>query len=626
MNKKVLIAIFITLIFALRWRNCLPLSGYMPAMENSDLLAIYGRYLVFANEPLGFPLGLVNNLGFPFKNTNIAKASIPLFAIPLKILSKIIPKISTFYFFVFFEIIAVFFTAYFTCLILQKFNVHNVWLLLLGAFLISLSPALLFRSSNYYNVSFMVGHFPIYLAFFYFYRQFYKLANWRSLFLLVLVFPIAALVDYYIVFGILVMLFICLSLSLFNFLIFNNKLNKRRAFFTTLALIIASLLFYTTTFILGDKNNMTVPPHKFILEGRYNTQWGYGGGYGGGFHVADVFGLFIPPQDDENVVPWKKGGPSAYLTKIGFPLTTAKLQAGQYEGFIYLGTTIIFLLITLLIVKITSFIKKSRQYKTKLELMLFTKFRFCSDLFSLEMIIGIAAFVLYVISWGYIIHIGGVRFNHFPSLSLIMVVLWRNLMLIRSLGRLAIPFMLFITLAVIIVLNKFVNSFSFKNNKLKETFIKAFILIILIVHLVEVWGYLRPTKVIKGNDILNVFEDKDIPLIKGALKNKKALIAVPALKDNILWSKICYSLTIISKVPISGATATLGTVTREEQNRYNSDINTIIKGNIDELAKKYGDIAIVTTNKLSEEIIEKTEIKLKKYNLNNQDAVILTID
>ena len=50
----------------------------------------------------------------------------------------------------------------------------------------------------------------------------------------------------------------------------------------------------------GKEENLAVAAVS-PLEGRYDTAWGYGGGYGGGFHVADVFTLFIPPKDDLQV-------------------------------------------------------------------------------------------------------------------------------------------------------------------------------------------------------------------------------------------------------------------------------------------------------------------------------------
>ena len=625
--QNLLCAFFATSIFSKRWINCLPFSGYMPVANNTDQLDVWARYLIWAREPFSFPIGVINGMSFPFRDASITRGPIPLFAILFKGLSKIYTPFSEFYYFVLIELLFVFLVAYFTCLLLESFKITSFWLKLLGAVLVSLSFPFLYRSSNYYGITYLMANFPLYLALAYFYIQIYKHPGLKSLVLLAGFLPIFAFFDYYNLFAAFFLFAVSLCLGLFNYVLNQSKLNRDRIISSASAFILGGILAFTVTFVLGGEGDLTVPPGTSPLTARYGEGWGYGGGFGGGFHVADVLTVVIPPEDNESLPPWKGIGPSSYLTKMGFPITTGNLQDGQYEGFAYLGTTTIGILFVLLVIKLLSLVKRHRIYFMKLRLTLTSKIFLVNDLFPLPLIIGISAFMLYILSWGYIIHIGGIRFNNVPTPSLIMAILYPKFMFARSLGRLAIPFMLYITIGTIVYLGRYLGRYMYQASKYRKVLLGSIMIFLVIAHIYEISGYLEPSEVTYGNEIANVFSKEEGVLVKQLLQGKRALMIAPDIRsgEDPNWLKISYSLAFYSNIPISGIYSGIG-IPSEHRKQTDLDIHSILAGNIKEIVDRYGDVAIAVPSDIAKEILSKADISLKYYKLRSQDVTILTLD
>lgn len=172
--QELFCSLFVTILFSLRWRSCLPLSGHMPVFNDWDNLGIFGRYLVYAKESFHFPVGLIENLGFPFSNTNLAKASLPIFAFMFKLLSRVYEPFSEFYYIVSVELVGMFLTGLFTCLLLRSLGVTNFYIKFMGTVLIALSHPVLFRSSEYYGITYVFLNSAMYMAFFYLMVNLYK--------------------------------------------------------------------------------------------------------------------------------------------------------------------------------------------------------------------------------------------------------------------------------------------------------------------------------------------------------------------------------------------------------------------------------------------------------------------
>ncbi len=626
--QHLLCALLATSIFALRWANCLPFSGYMPTLENSDWLSFAGTYLIYAKESFGFPIGLVGGLSFPFEAANISRGSIPLFAILFKGLAQFYPPFSEFYYFIFVEMLSVFLVAYVTCLLLNILNVNSFWLKLLGTVLVALSFPLLFRSSNYYGITFIVASFPMYLLGAYFYIRIYKKPDLKSLFLFSLVFPLAALIDYYLLFGLFFLVFLCLCFNGFEMLFNHNQFNRRRVFFVASSVFLGLLISSQILLFLGNQKNLAEPPDRSsIFNGRYLSSWGYGGGSGGGFHVADVLGLIVPPNDNKKEIPpYLTLGPTTYLTKLGWPITTNDLQGGQYEGFVFLGTIPISILLFLIITKVVTLLYKFKEYFAQLRMRWIAKLFMYDEIFSLPVIVGLSTFLLYIYSLGYIIHVGGVRFNNFITPSLALAFLWPKLIFARSLGRLAIPFMLFIVIGMIVCLNKYLHRNKCCSDKLKKRLYIAVIISLTLAHIYEIRGYLKPPQaVVYGNDITNVFNRSDHLAIKELMQSRKAIILVPALRDNIGWTKIGYALAFYSNIPISGATVEFGEL-QEQLDQYRRDISDVLSGGIKEIIDRYGNVAIAAPPLIAKSIAAASRVPITMYKLENPEVVILIPD
>lgn len=599
----------------------------MPVIsKNSDQLEFWARYLIYAREPFSFPIGLVKRLGFPFQITTITRGPVELFAIFFKLLSKIYAPFAEFYYFVLFELLCAFLTGYFTCLLLDSFRVKSFWLKLLGVTLVSLSFPFLFRSSHYYAIPSLVVHFPIYLIFAYFYIRLYKYPNWKPFFLLLIFFLILAFFCDYPTLVVYFVFFICICFNFFEFMVRKTEIVRKRLFFslTVFILGIASTIFVLN--VLGQQGNYTVPWSVSPLANRQGRQWGYGGGFGGGFHVADALTFFIPPQDDDKVPEIKRCGPTAYLTKWGLPITTNNLQDGQYEGFTFLGTTAIGILFFLIIMQLFSLIKNSRLYLMKMRLKWMYQLFTPDNIFSLPFVLGVCAFVLYIFSLGYIIHFLGFRLNHIATPALVLAEWHPRFMLVRSLGRLAVPLMQYITIACIISLNQYLYKYLNKSTKPKKLISVLIIISLIIFHISEIQGYLKPPEVTRGNEIANLFGKDDRILIKKLLQDKRALIVVPKIRGGIVeWDKLCYSLAFYSDIPLSGASSPMGNPI-EYLRQYDSDTKNISEGNIKEITNRYGNIAIAAPSAVAEKILNRADVPLKPHKLHNQDAVILTLD
>lgn len=614
-------------VFLYSWINCLPFSGYMPVIEDHDSLSFFGTFLLYAKKPFTFPVGIVENLSFPFHAGNISRGSIPLFAILFKAFSSIYPPFAEMYYFGLVEILSVFAVGFFACLILDQFNIYSFWMKLLGSVLTALSAPLLFRSSSdYYGVSFVVANFPLYMAFGYFYIRTYTQPNIRSMLLLSSIFPIAASIDpSYLIFGISLMAIVCVCINFIEYILVKSRDALHRFSFILLSVFIGIFLSFTTLFILGNQGNLEVEPGVSAAEGRYSKRnWGYGGGYGGGFHVADVLTLFIAPVNDDDIPVYKRLGPTAHLAKLGFPLTSDRIQNGQYEGFAYLGTTSIGILFFLLFYGAATFARNWRNDPDKPSSKIISHFNFKEPI-SLPVTLGIATGVLFVFSLGYIIHIGGVRFNDIPTPSFILAKMWPKFMFARSLGRLAIPIFLFITICIVICFGKYFHRITGQSTLLKKSF--AFIVCVLIViHLLEVWGYLKkPGRITRGNDIARVFGDKDITLIKKLTENKKAIILIPKMRKTFHWNKISYSLGFHSEIPLSGPTLGFGERIRHND-IFRRNRRIIREGNIKKIVDLYGDIVIASPRKIADEILKTANIPMHSHQLQDQDVVILTTE
>lgn len=623
-------AILVAAVFSWRWFNCLPFSGYMPSGANHEWIGFYGRYLIFAQESIDYPLGIIKGLSFPYVDVaNILRGPIPLFAIPIKILSKIYPPSAEFYYFILVELLSVFFSALFAWGLAREFNVRSFWTKLLAASLCGLLVSMLYRSSIYFGNTVLVMHTPLYLGCAYFYVRLYKYREWKSGLLLVCMFLCASLIDYYIFTGMAIGIACCMAIHLLEMLLRRDE--RKRIFRQTIPVIVAFMVGVLASIMiqgsLGNTRNLDKVDKSLIMANRYTNAWGYGGGYGGGFHVADVLSIIIPPVDGENNTPSPNHlGPTAYLAHLGFPVTTADLQDGQYEGFAYAGTIPIVLWVAVFIVGMIAFLKPHRMILTRLRLQMIAKFRSTRDNDLLVRALGISCVALYFISWGYIIHIGGHRIYNILTPSFIMTSLVPQFMYSRSLGRYALPLSIFVILTAVTLFERHVGVHLYGAGRRGRIAFMILVLSLVAAHVYEVSGYLRQAEVTKGNEIANTFSDADATTIKETVRGKVAIMIVPAFVGNMKWTKISYSLAFHGKIPISGATIGPPGESAKDLLQYARDVDDISAGKLREIVKRYGNICVACPYDVAKKIIANSDLPLKAHRLISRDCVILTLE
>lgn len=615
----------VSAIFSIRWGNCLPGSGFMPLMRDGDSIAFFSKYLFYARESFGYPIGLLDGVGFPFRNASLSGGSIPLGGILFKLLSRIDSTFLDFFYYPFLEIVSVFLTAVFTILILKSAGIQTFWWRFLGAILVGLCPALLFRSSEYYGVTFAVMNFPIYLTAAYFVIQICRTHSWPYAFALALLFPLSALTEPYVLFALGFMGAVLLGVLILFELLHGNHAQGTRSIVLLLSSIVCGLfLSFATRQALGDNALLVSGASASVLEGRYSTTSGYGGGWGGGFHAADLLTFFIPPKDAGAHPPFYGQGPTAFPVQFGFPLSTGRLQEGQFEGFAYLGTIVIGILFILILVRLLEVARDPRATVSSLGLRLRVAFQFKSGI-GAGRILGIASFALFVLSLGYIVHVAGTRLNDLPTPGLILTMLWQTLIYMRSLGRLDLAFMLFVTFVILVRSGLRLETWVLHGNTKWRPI--AFALVCLAagtVHFIEIRGYLVQAPVTRGNDIANQFNAADVAVIHSSTGGKKAVIIYPSLRGGSLaWFKTSYALGFHANIPISGAPVGLG-IPLEHNAVYQKDSETIAAGDVKSIFRKYGDVAIAASQADAQVIQLKSNVPLRSFPLSSQNAVILT--
>src|SRR3989338_1079756 len=642
-----LAAILVTAIFSLRYINCLPFSGKMPIVSYEGSTRL-GSYMIYARESFSFPLGLIKGLTFPYHDADVLIAgSIPLFAIFFKSLSKLYTPLSTVYYFVLVDLLAVFFMAYLAYLLLEKMRVEYFLSKLLGSILCGLSFALLAKS--HCDQPLTVIHFPIYMAFMYYYIKLAEKPSLRCSFAFLSVFIIAALADPYVLFGISVMASFCILVHFLDFLFTKDDIKGKKFIFILIALIFGVFLsfvlicvldlifkrqtiknkkqiFILTTLILGILLSF---PIIFITSTNTGSTLMpeitcIGFGFGGGYHVADVFSLIIPPGE---IYPG-----NLYPVKIGHFINTDNLEKGQFSGFVYLGATTIGLIISLLIANLISVLHNIKSYFVKLQLKIASRF-YAANFFSPFTIIGIAALMAYIFSLGYVIHVFGFKLNSIIfTPSGILAELWHRLFEIRTLGRLAFPFSLYVIIWTIVSLDRYLNRHRVCSGSIKKIFCAVFVIFLIISHIYEIKGYLKPLEA-TPNIIMNVFSKEEVSAIKKLLQSKRALFLVPniavthapqyirSVEYSKTWDKICYSLAFYSGIPINSEDG--ARVNLQHSVAMQSDASSILNGDIKTITNKHGNIAIASPYKIAKEILERTNVPLSCYKIQNVGILIL---
>jgi hypothetical protein len=610
-----LCAIFPTAVFCLRWWTCLPFSGKMPGIQNQDQLSVWGIYSLYSREPFTMPLGAVNGLSFPFNGQDemLSRGSVPLFAVPFKALAKFHAYFDGFYYLTLAEILSVFVCGYLACRILSLFRVTGFGMCLLAATLVGLSPVFLYRSSIFYNFSTLALYPLCFLMFAYHFGRITQRPSGRTAVWLVSVFVCAGLIHYYVFFALVVAGGGCSGVLLLSGFLNRSVENGRRIRYAVGAMVLGPLVASAALFYLGNEGTLEMPSTVSPWQSRYELEWGYGGGHGGGFHCSDFLSPIVPPLLSIGMDSWMACGPTAILAAIGFPVTTANLQPGQYEGFAYVGTVPILIGLVLLAHR-----ARNASFRFGIGLRLGDLIKHPERHSFLVLCIGGAAVALFSLSWGYILHVGGYRVPLVMTPSHMLASIYPKFMLARALGRLAIPFSLFLTMGSMVLLGRYLKTTGCQ--PLRAVLICVFA---AGIHVGEVRGYLiAPAETFQGNQIASVIGREDADRARAFVVGTRAILLLPDLRHSTEWGLVGYSLGYHTRLPLSGPTVAFGE-SPSDMKVFSRDIQDALGGNLSVLFDRYGPITIAGPKSEMTAIVKIADMPVSRTDLSDVDLALL---
>lgn len=142
-------AIFGLILFLLLYSELLNprYDAWLLQPDEPDLTQAYVGWAMYRQADWSFPLGLADNLGYPVGVPISFTDSIPLLAIPFKLLNNVLPR--PFQYFGFWVMVCFILQAVFGYLLLKDFLKNRI-LSVLGSIIFILSPVLLFRLGGHF--------------------------------------------------------------------------------------------------------------------------------------------------------------------------------------------------------------------------------------------------------------------------------------------------------------------------------------------------------------------------------------------------------------------------------------------------------------------------------------------
>ena len=568
LKHPIAVALGIAFLFSLRFLDGLPFSGFSKVF-NQETVATLASFLMFAQEPWSFPIGTIKGLAFPFTDGNIGNVgAIPLFAIIFKALGKVVPYFQTFDYFVLIDVLSCFLTAYFAQKILMSLGVRQFSLRFLGALLTGASFLVFTRSA--WTQPFCIVAFPLFTIWIYAMLRTLQRGKWKPSqdIAILSIYPIAALVDNYSLFAILLGTSVILVRELYEVGFGGGPESRNRCLRLLLLCIFGPALSVLALYVIG----------MFPLPSVPQTFSSYDFGMGGRYHVADLLSLILPAGSE-------LGTPSL-LGSFGFPFTTNLLADGQYEGVAYIGTSALLIWSLLAVIWLFSLPKDrfgggSQIVSIKSRLALYSPWKKA----------GWASLCVFIFSLGYELHILGQAFPSFFGMPAAWIAdRFPAVYNIRAQGRLASMLSLFLILEGVRRLSVWCESRSWQSQgdqpKRKDITVISVVICLTVIHLVEVSPLLKPVPVQPSHPIGGWTTD-EIERIKRISSGHDAILISPSWREGLDWQVGIYSLAYYS-----GIRSNIYLIARtlpEHNARIARDLDWVINGKWDLLIEDYGD-------------------------------------
>lgn len=570
----VTVALAVTVLFSIRFVFCLPFLG-ATRIFNPETITTLTSFLIFAQEPWSFPLGAIKGLTFPFSDANIGNVgAIPLFAIAFKTLGKFIPYFQTFDYFVLVEIISCFLTALFSQFILRTLGVHHAGFRSLGALLTGSAFLLLTRSE--WLQPFCVVAFPLFTAWIYAMLLVLQRGGWafKQDLVILSIFPLAALVDNYSLFGILLGTSVLLVREAIEGFFGGHSASWNRSLRILFFCVLGAVLSVLALYLIG----------MFPLPPVPRTFTSYDFGMGGRFHGAD---LLSPWMAVANTLVSVFPEPSL-LGRLNFPISTDLFVAGQYEGVAYVGTAVLFLWIFIAVRWLLS-VGKRFTIDLQAEVSMHSRL----SLYAPWKKVGIACCFVFVFSLGYELHILGHAFPDFSGMPAAWIAdRLPSIYNIRATGRLAPLLSLFLILEAVRQLNAWYVSgatnessrVSVRGRRLATGVIAA----LVAIHLVEIAPLLRPIPVQPSVPIGGIYTEKEIAAAKSLGSKHDVVLIAPSVRAvETKWTTEAFSLAYY--LGLRSNLYYLARTDPQHDIRIATDLDRIVRGEWDLLVKEYGE-------------------------------------
>lgn len=574
LRHPIVVALGIAGIFSLRFLSCLPFSGFT-RIFNQETITTLTSFLMFAQEPWTFPLGAIKGLAFPFADANIGNVgAIALFALTYKALGKVFPYFQTFDYFVLVDIVSCFLTAYFSQKILLVVGVRQFSFRFLGALLTGASFLVFNRSA--WTQPFCIVAFPLFTAWMYAMLLTLQRGKWSlgQDFAILGIYPVAALVDNYSLFAILLGTSVVLVRELYETTFGGLSASRNRSLRVLLLCVCGSMLCVLALYVIG----------MFPLPPVPHTFTSYDFGMGGRYHVADVFSPWLPVAKgiDANFRE------PSLLGRLNFPLTTDLLAEGQYEGVAYIGTSALILWMFLAGIWSLSLRKgltKDPQTNVSMQSRLV--------LYSPWKKVGWASLFVFIFSLGYELHIFGHAFPDFSGMPAAWIAdRFPAVYNIRAEGRLASLLSLFLILEGVRQLSAWyakaaVRYPSRESSRRSRAIALGGIGFLVVIHLIEIAPFLRPVPAQPSYPIGGIYSDQEIAMLKRLGSGHDVVLVSPSWREGLKWEVETFSLAYYL-----GLRSNLYLIARtlpEHDARIARDLDLVIKGDWDLLVNEYGE-------------------------------------
>ena len=353
------IAVIIIFHFAYGLEIILPSNISWLLTIHHDWGANYLGWYFYRNEPWHFPLGEIHNFFYPI-GTNVGFTdSVPMLAIFFKLFAVFLSEDFQYFGIWFFACHLL--TAYFTIRLFKLFKVNQIFIFVAVLF-ITANPVLIYRGMH----PGMYAHWLLIASIYLYFLNPNNVKPQKILLYQFILLILSAMINPYMSFMILGFTFIIpLRLSFFD------KVLSKKSFFIYNAISIFALLF--SWYLVG------------MLNFKTGEDLAVTGGYGlYGLNLNSLFNSF---------------GFSTFLPQL------KQVSSYQYEGFMYLGLGIMFLLVILMVYKLYTLVKNKKKetlsnstsvpYKTNLFLIILLFVMF--SLFSITHIVSLNDKVLFKI-------------------------------------------------------------------------------------------------------------------------------------------------------------------------------------------------------------------------------------